>query len=448
MHTLEHDTDRMLPFNHPLFVLFSSGTTGRPKGIVHGAGGTLLEHVKEHRLHTDLRAGDLLFYQTSLAWMMWNWQLSALASGAGILCYDGAVTSPDALWRIVASERVTVFGTSPAYLQLCEELHYSPAVSLDLTALRAVLSTGSILHDHQYDWVREHVGDLPLQSISGGTDIVGCFVLGNPNLPVERGTIQCRSLGLDVRARPATSTPDCDGIGELVCCNPFPSRPLGFVADPDGARFHDAYFAANPGMWTHGDLTEIDDLGRIRMHGRSDGVLNVNGVRIGPAEIYRVLSEIAEVHEAMAVQQDLPSGSRVVLFVVLRAPARLDAALVVRLRRELARRASPLHVPKVIVEVDELPRTHSGKLSERAARDAVNDVPVVNAGALANPWSLDGLRRASCAPSRRPATLVATRGRPKRVCRRSGRTYSGSRPSVSTRTSSTSAERRSVHSDC
>jgi acetoacetyl-CoA synthetase len=371
--------------------LFSSGTTGRPKGIVHGAGGTLLEHVKEHRLHTDIRRGELLFYQTSLAWMMWNWQLSALASGAGIVCYDGAVTGPDTLWNIVASERVTVFGTSPAYLQLCEELRYPPARSLDLSALRAVLSTGSILHDQQYDWVREQVGDVPLQSISGGTDIVGCFVLGNPNLAVERGTIQCRSLGLDVRALPVTATVDGGSVGELVCCNAFPSRPLGFIADPDGTRFHDAYFAGNPGLWTHGDLTEIDELGRVRMHGRSDGVLNVNGVRIGPAEIYRVLSDIAEVREALAVQQDLGGASRVVLFVVLCTDGTLDRALVARIRHELARRASPLHVPNVIVEVDELPRTHSGKHSERAARDAVNGVAAVNAAALVNPHSLGAL---------------------------------------------------------
>ncbi|MEA2442385.1 MAG: acetoacetyl-CoA synthetase [Thermoleophilaceae bacterium] len=378
-----------LPFNQPLFVLFTSGTTGRPKCVVHGAGGTLLEHVKEHRLHADLRPKERLFFHTSAGWMMWQWQLSALASGAEIVLYDGPIADPSTLWRIVAAERVEVFGTSPPYLQLCEDSGYSPRREVGLTALRAVLSTGSILHDWQYDWVAEHVGPLPLQSISGGTDIIGCFVLGSPNLPVRPGWLQCRSLGMDVQALD----------GELVCRNPFPSRPLHLLGD-DGTRFHETYFARNPGVWTHGDLIEFDDDGHARMHGRSDGVMNVHGLRIGPAEIYRALREVPEVHEAMAVERN----DRMVLLVVLRDRAELDGRLSVRIRREIARATSPLHVPELVVQVDELPTTHSGKRSERAAHDVLNGVAGTNTAALANPGSLAAIEQAvEAAVSERPS---------------------------------------------
>src|SRR3954470_18584049 len=369
-----------LPFNHPLFILFTSGTTGAPKCIAHGAGGTLLEHVKEHRLHVDLQPGERLFFHTSAAWMMWNWQLSALASGVEIVLYDGPIAGPDTLWRIVEQERVTVFGTSPPYLQLCEDSGYSPRGELDLGSLRAVLSTGSILHDGQYDWVGEHVGRIPLQSISGGTDIIGCFVLGSPNLPVRRGWIQCRSLAMDVQALD----------GELVCRNAFPSRPLHLLGDEGGRRFHETYFSQNPGVWTHGDLIKFDEDGHARMHGRSDGVMNVHGQRIGPAEIYRALRAVPEVAEAMAVERE----ERLVLLVLLRPDADLDGRLSVRIRREIARSTSPAHVPELVVRVDELPTTHSGKRSERAARDALSGAPSVNAEALGNPQSLAEIRGA------------------------------------------------------
>jgi len=319
------------PFNLPLFILFSSGTTGSPKCIVHGAGGTLLEHVKEHRLHTDLRSSDKLFFHTSCSWMMWNWQLTALASGVELVLFDGPLEGPETLWRLVADESVTVFGTSPTYLQLCERGRFVPRRESDFIALRNVLSTGSILYPQQYDWVRDHVKELPLQSISGGTDIVGCFVLGNPNLPVRRGEAQSRSLGLDVRALPPSDEPSAS-IGELICANPFPSRPLGFYGDSNRERFHAAYFMQNPGVWTHGDLIEFTAAGGARLHGRSDGVLNVHGIRVGPAEIYRILHDIAEVVEAMAVEQkadDEPGGSRMVLLVVLRRGTVLDDALAV-----------------------------------------------------------------------------------------------------------------------
>ncbi|MES2932357.1 MAG: AMP-binding protein, partial [Pseudomonadota bacterium] len=292
---------RHFPFNHPLFIMFSSGTTGKPKCIVHGAGGSLLEHLKEHRLHCDLRPGERLFFHTSCAWMMWNWQLSALASGVEIVNYDGPILTVDKLWRLVAEEGVNVFGTSPAYLKMCEDAGLAPGRQFDLGALRVMLSTGAVLFDAQYAWVRDQVKSLPLQSISGGTDILGCFVLGHPNLPVYSGEAQCKSLGLDVQAWQCGA--HTNGVGQLVCCKPFPSRPLGFYGDTDGSRFHAAYFTSNPGVWTHGDLIEFSQEGTARLHGRSDGVLNVRGINVGPDEIYRVLSNIAQIHQCIVVEQ-------------------------------------------------------------------------------------------------------------------------------------------------
>jgi acetoacetyl-CoA synthetase len=382
------------PFNHPLFILFTSGTTGAPKCIVHGAGGTLLEHLKEHRLHGDLGPEDTLFFQTSAAWMMWNWQLSALACGARIVVYDGPIAEPGRLWEIVAEEAVTVFGTSPPYLQLCQDSGYSPRRDAPAPALRSVLSTGSVLRDWQFDWVEEEVGPVRLQSISGGTDIIGCFLLGHPDLPVRRGMLQCRSLGLDVQALQTESTPSSSGVGELICRNPFPSRPLGFLGDEDGSRFHETYFAQNEGVWTHGDLIEFDADGQARIHGRSDGVLNIQGVRIGPSEIYQALREVPEVEEAMAVEQRRDGEARLVLLAVLRDSAVLDSELSLRIRRTIGRQTTSLHVPELVVAVEELPVTHSGKRSERAGRAAVEGTSAANQRALANPESLAQIQRA------------------------------------------------------
>lgn len=383
-----------LPFNQPLYVLFSSGTTGAPKCILHGAGGTLLEHIKEHRLHCDLGPADRLFFQTSTGWMMWNWLVSALASGTTIILNDAPIGTTDSLWRLVCGERVTVFGTSPGYLQMCERANGTPVAGLNFEALRAVLSTGSILQPRQQAWVSRYVKNLPVQSISGGTDIIGCFVLGSPCLPAFSGEPQCRSLGMDVRALGPDGEP-AEGIGELVCANPFPSRPLGFLHDDDRQRFHQAYFSRFPGVWTHGDLIEMLPEGSIRMHGRSDGVLNVGGIRIGPAEIYRILENLPEISESMAVEQQDGSavgGSRLVLLVVLREDCWLDDRLRITIRRVLAREGSPAHVPSVILAVPELPTTYSGKRSETSARDVLNARTAANAEALRNPASLDVLR--------------------------------------------------------
>jgi acetoacetyl-CoA synthetase len=383
-----------LPFNHPLFILFTSGTTGVAKALVHGAGGTLLEHAKEHRLHCDLGTTDTLFFHTSTGWMMWNWQLSALASGVELVLYSGPVASADVLWRIVSEEQATAFGTSPSYLQMCERSSAAATAGLDFALLRSVMSTGSILLPREQDWVSQHVKRLPIQSISGGTDIIGCFVLGNPNVAAYSAECQSRSLGLDVRALAPDGT-RAKGIGELVCANPFPSRPVGLLDDPDGTLFHETYFSQNPGYWTHGDLIEFTAEGSARMHGRSDGILNIRGVRVGPAEIYRILKRVPEITDAMAVAQAAPAeigGSRLVLLLVLRDGVALDERLLGVIRRELAECGSAAHVPAVVLAVPELPVTYSGKRSERSARDVLNGRPAANIEALHNPQCLAPLR--------------------------------------------------------
>ena len=387
-----------LPFDHPLFILFSSGTTGAPKCIVHGVGGTLIQHIKEHRLHTDLGPSDTLYFHTTCGWMMWNWLVSALASGTHTLVFDGSVSYPtsDALIGLLERERVTVFGTSPVYLQFLEVAGVHPRDIADLSALRLIQSTGAVLYPRHFDFVREHFGPLPLDSISGGTDIIGCFVLGNPNLPVFRGESPCRALGLDVRAMEG-GEPSARGTGELVCCAPFPSRPVCFFNDDEGERLHLAYFAENPGVWTHGDFVELSERGTARILGRSDGVLNIKGVRIGPAEIYSALHDVEALGEAMALSAEDPEafgGRRLILFVVLKEGFELDRKLTLQIKRLLKTRASMNHVPERVLAVPSLPTTHSGKRSERAAQDTIDGRAPRNLEAIRNPESLDAIASA------------------------------------------------------
>lgn len=384
-----------LPFDHPLFILFSSGTTGAPKCIVHGAGGTLVEHVKEHRLHGGLTGDDVLYFHTTTGWMMWNWQLSALATGTRIVLLDGSVSHPaeDSLLRLVDAEGVTCFGTSPVYLQYLDKAGIVPRERFAFAALRTIMSTGAVLHPAQFAWVAEHFADVPVHSISGGTDIVGCFVLGRPDAPVRAGYSQAISLGYDVRVM----TPEGarrSGTGELVCCAPFPSRPIGLFDDPDGARFHDAYFAENPGVWTHGDFLELTEDGQARVLGRADGVLNIRGIRIGPAEIYAIVQDFEAITACLAIgQEDAQTigGLRLVLLVVMAPGHALDRPLQLKIKKALKTGASMAHVPAVIAAVEGLPTTHSGKLSERAATDALAGRPVRNRDALRNPETLDAL---------------------------------------------------------
>jgi acetoacetyl-CoA synthetase len=383
------------PFDQPLYVLFSSGTTGPPKCIVHGAGGTLLQHLKEQRLHVDLRAGDRFFYFTTTGWMMWNWLVSGLASGATLLLFDGSPfhPAPPVLWDLAAQERAAVFGTSARYLDAARKEGLRPARSHDLSPLRSVLSTGSPLAPEGFDFVYEAVKrDVCLSSICGGTDIISCFVGGNPAGPVWRGEIQAPGLGMQVDVFDEAGRSLCGSPGELVCTAPFPSMPVGFWNDPDGSRYRAAYFERFPGVWHHGDWVELSAHGGMIVHGRSDATLNPGGVRIGTAEIYRQVETLDEILESLCIGQDWQGDVRIVLFVKLREGALLDDALRERIRRRIRENASPRHVPARIVQVADLPRTRSGKITELAVRDVVHGRPVRNREALANPEALDLFR--------------------------------------------------------
>jgi acetoacetyl-CoA synthetase len=381
-----------LPFDHPVYILYSSGTTGKPKAIVHGAGGTLLQHVKEHRFHCDTRPGDRVFYFTTCGWMMWNWLVGGLACEETLVLFDGSPfhPKPDVLWDMAAAERVNVFGTSAKYVDACKKAELRPKDTHDLGDLRAILSTGSPLVPESFDYVYEAIKtDVQLSSISGGTDIVSCFVLGDPAGPVRRGEIQTRGLGLAVDVWDDQGRPVRGEKGELVCTRPFPCMPVMFWNDPDGSRYRDAYFARFPGVWTHGDFAEITESGGIVIHGRSDAVLNPGGVRIGTAEIYRQVEQVPEVLEAICVGQDWQGDVRVVLFVRLRDGAALDEGLERRIRDRIRRNCTPRHVPARIVQVADIPRTRSGKITELAVRDVIHGRPVKNTEALANPEALE-----------------------------------------------------------
>ena len=378
-------------FDHPLYVMYSSGTTGVPKCIVHGHGGTLLQHLKEHVLHTDVREGDRLFYFTTCGWMMWNWLVSGLASGATLVLFDGSPFFNDGriLWQMAEQEKITVFGTSAKYISALEKAGVRPRDEFALPALRAVLSTGSPLAPESFDFVYDAIGDdLQLASISGGTDILSCFALGNPVLPVRRGELQCRGLGMAVEVWNDAGEPVVGEHGELVCTQPFPSAPVGFWNDPDGSRYKAAYFERFAGIWAHGDFAELTDEGGLVIYGRSDAVLNPGGVRIGTAEIYRQVEKLDEVVESIAIGQNWDDDVRVVLFVILRPGLELDDALRQRIRAVIRENTTPRHVPSKIVAVPEIPRTKSGKITELAVRSVVHGETVKNTEALANPEAL------------------------------------------------------------
>jgi len=383
------------PFNHPLYILYSSGTTGVPKCIVHGAGGTLLQHQKEHLLHTDLKRSDRLFYFTTCGWMMWNWLMSGLACGATLVLYDGSPfhPQPGVLWHMADEERITIFGTSAKYLAALEKSTFVPAESVDLTALRTLLSTGSPLLPEGFDYVYRSVkSDLQLASISGGTDIVSCFALGCPTRPVYRGELQCRGLGMAVDIFDDAGSPARGERGELVCTAPFPSMPIGFWNDPDGARYRAAYFERFPGVWHHGDYAALTAHDGLVIYGRSDAVLNPGGVRIGTAEIYSAVESLPQILEALAVGQDWQGDVRVVLFVRLRGGVELDEALQKEIRKAIRTQTTPRHVPAKIIAVPDIPRTLSGKVTELAVRNVIHGLPVKNVDALANAGALDYFR--------------------------------------------------------
>lgn len=381
-----------LPFAHPLYILFSSGTTGKPKCIIHGAGGTLLQHLKELGLHTNLSEHDNLCFYTTCGWMMWNWTVSALAIGSTITLYEGSPTFPTAsrLFQLIEEEKVTVFGTSAKFISAVEKEEVYPKKTFDLHHLRCILSTGSPLLPKNYDYVYEQIKtDIQLSSISGGTDIVSCFALGNPMLPVYRGELQCFGLGMAVNVYDEQGQAVVGTRGELVCTKPFPSMPVGFWNDQDNIAYKRAYFERFPGIWAHGDFAEITEHQGLIIYGRSDAVLNPGGVRIGTAEIYRQVEQIPEVVDSIVIGQDWQDDVRVVLFVKLKEGITLNDAIENTIRMTIRHNASPRHVPAKIVQVTDIPRTMSGKLVELAVRQVVHNLPVNNLQSIANPDALD-----------------------------------------------------------
>ncbi|MCF7802426.1 MAG: acetoacetate--CoA ligase [Candidatus Marinimicrobia bacterium] len=384
-----------LPFNHPLYIMYSSGTTGLPKSIVHSAGGTLIQHLKELRLHTDLTREDTIFYFTTCGWMMWNWLVSSLAVGATVVLYDGNPFYPDAsaLWKMAEEMGITVFGTSAKYLSALEAAGAKPGRDFNLNSLRAILSTGSPLLEESFDYVYGEIKpDMLLGSISGGTDLISCFALANPVLPVRRDELQCRGLGMKVEAFDETGAAVLNTKGELVCTAPFPSMPVYFWNDPDGEKYRNAYFDQFPNVWRHGDFIEINEHGGVKIFGRSDATLNPGGVRIGTAEIYRVVESFPEIADALVVGQNWNGDERVVLFVKMAGGQPLDSGLASAMRMKIRQNCSPRHVPAKVLAAPDIPYTINGKKVEVAVKQLLHGGEVKNRDALKNPESLDFFR--------------------------------------------------------